>query len=162
MAAEQVEMRIYCVQCVCGKVIQVKMPLGEFSSKVEEDLKNRVKQHAYSLRDDGQHAELGWKDVVQMPVLSYNVRWEDKQEVPLSLTRKIARTTLASSSDDDSSRSPKRARLTLSEEPHTSAYSSARPFRELDREEKLNKLNGTLERIEDKLDQVLESVALLS
>ena len=71
MAAEQVEMRIYCVQCVCGKVIQVKMPVGEFSSKVEEDLKNRVKQHANSLMDNG-HATLAWNDVVEMPVLSYN------------------------------------------------------------------------------------------
>ena len=140
------------------------MLLGEFSSKEEEALKNRVKQHAYSLRDDGQHAELGWKDVVEMPVLSYNLGWEDKKEVPLSLTRKpsIARTTLDNSSDDDSSRSPKRARLTLSEEPHTSASSSARPFAELDSDEKLNKLKVTLDRIETKLDQVLESVALLS
>ena len=79
MAAVQGEMRIYCVQCVCDKIIQVKMLLGEFSSKEEEALKNRVKQHAYSLRNDGQHAELGWKDVVEMPVLSYNVRWEDNR-----------------------------------------------------------------------------------
>ena len=72
----------------------MKMPLGEFSSKVE-DLKNRVKQHAYSLKDKG-HAKLAWDDVVEMPVLSYNLGWKDKMEVPLSLTRKpsIARTTL--------------------------------------------------------------------
>ena len=93
MAADQEE-RIYCVQRVCDKIIQVKMLLGEFSSKEEEALKNRVKQHAYSLRDNGKHKELGWKDVVQMPVLSYNLKWEDKQEVPLSLNRcPIARTT---------------------------------------------------------------------
>ena len=172
MAADREE-RIYCVQCVCEKIIQVKMLLGEFSSKEEEALKNRVKQHAYSLRDDGKHKELGWKDVVQMPVLSYNLKWEDKQEVRLSLTRcPIARTTtipaargrraIEDSSDDDSSRSPKRARLTLSEEPHTSASSSARPFAELDSDEKLKLLKVTLDRIETKLDQVLESVALLS
>ena len=157
MAAEQGEMRIYCVQCVCGKVIQVKMPLGEFSSKVEEDLKNRVKQHAYSLRDDGQHAELGWKDVVVMPVLSYNLGWDDKKEVPLSLTRKPC-TTMETSSDDDSTPPQKRARL---EEGHSIPAASPRPFSELDRDEKLNKLNSILERVESKLDEVLESVALL-
>ena len=172
MAADQEE-RIYCVQCVCDKIIQVKMLLGEFSSKEEEALKNRVKQHAYSLRDNGKHKELGWKDVVQMPVLSYNLKWEDKQEVRLSLTRcPIARTTtipaargrraIEDSSDDDSSRSPKRARIDVSEEPHTPVYTSAKPFHELGTEEKLNKLNGTLERIEEKLDQALESVALLN
>ena len=88
MAAEQGEMRIDCVQCVCDKVIQVKMPLGEFSSKVEEALKNRVKQHAYSLRDNG-HAKLAWNDVVEMPVLSYNLggrtRWRFRCRLPASL-----------------------------------------------------------------------------
>ena len=126
--------------------------------QVEEDLKNRVKQHAYSLRDDGQHAELGWKDVVQMPVLSYNLGWEDKKEVPLSLTRSIARTTMENSSDDDSTPPQKRARL---EEGHSIPAASPRPFSELDRDEKLNKLNSILERVESKLDEVLESVALL-
>ena len=163
MTAVQGEMRIDCVECVCDKVIQVKMPLGEFSTKGEEDLKNRVKQHAYSRRDNG-HAKLAWNDVVEMPVLSYNLGWEDKKEVPLSLTRKpsIARTTLENSSDDDSITPQKRARLTLWEAPHTLASSSARPFAQLDSDEKLNKLKVTLDRIETKLDQVLESVALLS
>ena len=160
-----------CPVCVCDKIIQVKL-LGEFASKDEEALKNRVKQHAYSLRDNDKHKELGWKDVVQMPVLSYNLKWEDKQEVPLSLNRcPIARTTtipaargrraIEDSSDDDSSRSPKRAR-SVSNEPRALVYTSAQPFHELGTEEKLNKLNGTLERIEDKLDQALESVALLN
>ena len=160
MAAEQGEMRIYYVQCVCDKVIQVKMPFGEFSSKAEKTLKNRVKQHAYSLTDDGQHAELGWKDVGEMPALSYNLGWEDKKEVPLSLTRKpsIGRTTLENSSDDDSTPPQKRARL---EEGHSIPTSSPRPFSELDRDEELNKLDIILERVESKLDEVLESVSLL-
>ena len=57
MAAAQEEKRFFAVECDCGKTITSKMPSGEFSAKAEKDLKNRVKQQAYSLKDKG-HAKL--------------------------------------------------------------------------------------------------------
>ena len=154
MAAAQAETRFFCVECDCGKIIHVKMLSGEFSAKAEEDLKNRVKQHAYNLKDKG-HAKLAWDDVVEMPVWSYNLEWEDKVEVLLS---QPPRAPSQHSSDDDSIAPQKRARL---EERHSLPASSPRPFAQFDRDEKLNKLNMILERVESKLDEVLESVALL-
>ena len=155
MAAAQEEKRFFDVECCdCGKTITAKMPSGEFSAKAEEDLKNRVKQHAYSLKDKG-HAKLKWDDVVEMPIWSYNLEWEDKVEVLLS---QPPRAPSQHSSDDESIPPQKRARL---EEGHSLPASSHRPFSQFGRDEKLNKLNMMLERVESKLDDLLERVAIV-
>ena len=153
MAAAQGEHRFFAVECDCGKIISVKMLSGEFSAKAEEDIKLRLKQHAYSLKDKG-HVKLKWDDVVEMPIWSYDLEWEDKVEVLLSQPPRAP----SQHSSDDESIPPKRARL---EEGHSLPASSPRPFSQLDRDEKLNKLNMILERVESKLDEVKESVARL-
>ena len=153
MAAAQEEKRFFAVECDCGKTITSKMPSGEFSAKAEEELKMRLKQHAYSSKDKG-HVKLKWDDVVEMPIWSYNLEWGDKVEILLSQPPRAP----SQHSSDDESRPPKRARL---EEGQSLPASSPRPFSQFDRDEKLNKLNMILERVESKLDDLLECVAVL-
>ena len=153
MAAAQGEERFFGVECPCSKFISAKMLPRDYTAEAETDLRQRLMQHAYSLNTKG-HSQLPWEDVLKMQIWSYNLAWDNKQE---AITR-----SNGSSDEETMPRDPKRARLAASPSPSISSPRPASSFNRLDRHEKLNELHKILERVEEKLDEVHDVVALLN
>ena len=163
MTAVGEEPRIFCVECRCGKVIQSRMLCTSWTDKSEEELKQRVHQHMTTLASSG-HVALTWNEVVEMPVVSYNLGWEDSVDVLLalspaprpkcSLLEKRQHTEVAASSSDETevaASASKRSRTRTD----VGVPAAATPFVELNTEEKLIRVMTALEGIEYKLDHAL-------
>ena len=154
------EPRIFCVECMCGKVIQSRMLRSSWTDKSEEELKHRVHQHMHTLAGSG-HVALTWNEVVDMPVVSYNLGWEDSVEVlsnnklivpKCTLLEKRLPTDVAASSSDETDVAASTSKRSRKQEVAASASTS---FVELNTDEKLIRVMTVLERIEGKLDHAL-------